>query len=114
MPRLSLDQELDKLLEESLDETRYRDVAMVWRRLTLSAPVPEGSRLVDATGRAWVAGEVAEDGSQPVASEVVGASAGATAALTLRGRGQCHPARGSAGGSRWRLGRAEATTGART
>lgn len=87
MPRLSLDQELDKLLEESLDETRYRDVAMVWRRLTLSAPVPEGSRLVDATGRAWVAGEVAEDGSQPVASEVVGASAGATAGLTLRGAG---------------------------
>ena len=36
MPRLSLDQELDKLLEESLDETRFRDVAMVWRRLTLS------------------------------------------------------------------------------
>ena len=87
MPRLSLDQELDKLLEESLDETRYRDVAMVWRRLTLSSPVPEGARLVDATGRAWVAGEVAEDGSQPVTSEVVGASADAVTGLSLRGAG---------------------------
>ena len=72
MPRLSLDQELNKLLEESLDETRFRDVAMVWRRLTLSPHVPEGVRLVDATGRAWLAGEVEEDGSQSVASEVGG------------------------------------------
>ena len=87
MPRLSLDQELDKLLEESLDETRFRDVAMVWRRLTLSPHVPEGVRLLDATGRAWLAGEVEEDGSQSVASEVVGASAAASGGLSLRGPG---------------------------
>jgi len=87
MPRLSLDQELDQLLEESLDESRFRDVAMIWRRLTLSTIVPEGARLTDAAGRVWIAGEVGEDGAQPVSSEVVGASASAAAGITLRGEG---------------------------
>ena len=114
MPRLSLDQELDKLLEESLDETRYRDVAMVWRRLTLSSPVPEGARLTDATGRAWVAGEVAEDGSQPVTSEVVGASADAVAGLSLRGAGYSATLRAEVLAEAGGVWTRSTTTGART
>lgn len=87
MPRLSLDAELDRLLQESQDATRYRDVAMVLRRLTLSRPVKEGARLTDETGRVWIAGEVGDDGVQPVATEIVGASASATAGLRLQGGG---------------------------
>ena len=82
--RLSLDAELDRLLAESRDETRYCDVAMVLRRLTLSRHAPEGARLVDDTGRFWVAGEVGQDGAQPVVSEQIGYSTTAQPGLLLR------------------------------
>ena len=87
MPRLSVEAELDRLLAESQDSTRYRDVAMVWRRLTLQRPVAEGARLTDDAGRVLIAGEVGDDGVQPVASEVVGASAAVAAGAVLRGDG---------------------------
>ena len=84
MPRLSLDAELDKLLAESQDSTRYRDFAMQLRRLTLSGKAPEGAYLTDDTGRQWIAGEVGDDGVQPVVSEVIGASTTAAEGLVLR------------------------------
>lgn len=40
MPALSQERELDELLAESRPETRYQDLAMYFRRLTVSSPVP--------------------------------------------------------------------------
>ncbi len=84
MPRLSLDARLDRLLSESVDSTRYRDIAMQLRRLTLSSPVPDETRLADETGRVWIAGDVAADGRVPVVSEVIGSSTTAAEGLVLR------------------------------
>lgn len=80
MPRLSLDAELDQLLEESRDSTRYRDFAMQVRRLTLpkGQQVPEDTDLFDESGTAWVAGPIAKDGQQPIRTIELGASAHAT------------------------------------
>lgn len=84
MPRLSLDAEIDRLLSESVDGTRFRDCALVLRQLTLSRPVREGAELVDEAGRLWKAGEAADDGVQPVATVSVGASAAVAAGTRLR------------------------------
>lgn len=84
MTRLSIDAELDRLLAESQDGTRYRDCALVLRRLTLSRPVREGAELVDDAGRQWKAGEIGADGVQPVATVSVGASTKAPAGIALR------------------------------
>ncbi len=84
MPRLSLDAKLDRLLAESIDSTRYRDFAMQLRRLTLSGKAPEGAYLTDDTGRQWIAGEVGDDGVQPVVSEIIGASTTAEEGMVLR------------------------------
>lgn len=84
MPRRSLDDELDQLLAESQGGTRYRDCALVLRRLTLSRPVRDGAELIDEAGRLWKAGEVGDDGVQPVATVAVGASTKARAGIGLR------------------------------
>lgn len=84
MTRLSIDAELDRLLAESQEGTRYRDCALVLRRLTLARPVREGAELVDEAGRLWKAGEVGADGVQPVANVSVGASTKAPAGTWLR------------------------------
>ena len=84
MPRLSLDAKLDRQLAESVEGSRFRDCAIVLRRLTLARPVREGAELVDSSGRLWKAGEVAEDGVQPVATVSVGASATVAAGEWLR------------------------------
>lgn len=84
MPRLSLDARLDRLLSESVDSTRYRDIAMQLRRLTLSSLVPDETRLTDETGRVWIAGDVAADGQVPVVSEIIGASTTAAAGTVLQ------------------------------
>lgn len=77
MPRLSLDARLDRLLAESMDSTRYTDLAIVARRLTLTPHVPPDTRLTDAAGRVWVAAHIADDGHQPVRSEDLWASTSA-------------------------------------
>lgn len=87
MPRLSLDAELDRLLAESQDATRFRDLALRLRRLTLSRPVPPDTRLAAAGGVPFVAGEVGRDGAQPVWSEDVGASTKVPAGAPLRWEG---------------------------
>ena len=74
MPRRSLDDELDELLAESHESTRFRDLSLVLRRLTLSATVPEGAELTDEQGRVFVAGEASATGLQPVRSVEIGAS----------------------------------------
>lgn len=84
MTRLSLDAELDRLLAESAEGTRFRDCQIVLRRLTLSRPVKDGAELVDEAGRLWKAGEVGDDGVQPVATVSVGASTKAPAGTLLR------------------------------
>lgn len=84
---MSLDADIDRLLAESQDATRFRDFAMVARRLTLSLHVPEGTELTDDTGRGWVADEVAADGKQPVHGAVLWESAAAADGTVLRWRG---------------------------
>ena len=84
MTRLSLDAELDRLLAESVEGTRYRDCQLVLRRLTLSRKVREGALLEDEEGRRWKAGEIGPDGLQPVSTVEVGASTKAPAGLLLR------------------------------
>jgi len=64
MPSASLNQRLDRLLAESTDAGRYRDLGITIRALTVDPPVAEKTLLRDATGELWQAG--------PVGDEVVG------------------------------------------
>lgn len=85
MPKLSLNTKLDRLLAESHESTRYVDSALQLRRLTLSTHVPAGTKLQTLDGVVFTAGEVADDGKQPVHSEVVGKSATVDAGCKLVG-----------------------------
>jgi hypothetical protein len=64
MPTASLNLRLDRLLRESTDAGRYRDLGITIRALTVDPPVAEKTLLRDATGELWQAG--------PVGDEVVG------------------------------------------
>lgn len=83
MPRLSLDAELDRLLAESSDASRYTELSIVLRRLTVTPHVPAGSRLTASDGNVWIAGEERE-GVVPVATSVPGQSRSASAGAVLR------------------------------
>lgn len=87
MPRLSLEAEVDRLLAESEDATRYMDLAIQVRRLTCSPHVAQGTKLTDSHGRLWIAGEVDEDGAQPVWTELPGQSTKAPDGTILRWSG---------------------------
>ena len=85
MPSLSRDRELDQLLAESQDTTRYREIAMRLRYLTLSRPVAYKAKLTDDEGREWVAGgELDDSGKLPVSTAQIGASATVPAGTILR------------------------------
>ena len=84
MPRASIGAELARIIAESRDATRYRDIAIRVRRLTVDPEAPEGEYLDDA-GRAWVAGDVAPDGRRRVWSKQRGASTAAQDGAELRG-----------------------------
>ena len=85
MPSLSRDKELDQLLAESQDTTRYREIAMRLRYLTLSRPVAYKAKLTDDEGREWVAGiELDDDGRLPVSTVKIGASATVPTGTVLR------------------------------
>jgi len=66
------------------DTTRYREIAMRLRYLTLSRPVAHRASLRDDEGREWIAGEVGDDGKQPVSTAQIGASATVPAGTILR------------------------------
>lgn len=83
MPSLSLDAELDALLAESREESRYRDMGINIRCLTISRPVPEKTELVDDAGRVWVAGTAGPLG-QWVWSKKRGESTAAADGIELR------------------------------
>lgn len=83
MPRLTVGAELQRILAESREDTRYRDIAIRVRRLTVDKEAREGD-YVDAEGRAWVAGDVAPDGRRRVWSKQRGASTTARDGLELR------------------------------
>jgi hypothetical protein len=83
VPRLTVGTELQRILAESRDETRYREIAIRVRRLTLDKEAKEGN-YVDETGRAWVSGDLAPDGRRPVWSKQRGASTTALDGLELR------------------------------
>jgi len=86
VPRLSLDAELDRLLAESQDEARFTDISIVLRRLTISPQVPPGTKLTDAEGHEWIAGEERLK-SQPVAGCQLGQSRTAKPGTPLRWSG---------------------------
>lgn len=89
MPRLSLEQRLDRQLAESSEQHRYVDYSAVVRRLHLGAGrIEPGTILLDQAGREWVAGPVDEgEGLQPVATKIVGASRTAAVGTVLRAGG---------------------------
>lgn len=84
MPRPTVGAELERILTESREATRYRDLAIRVRRLTVDKEAREGD-YVDETGRAWVVGDVAPDGRRRVWSRQRGASTTAPDGLELRG-----------------------------
>lgn len=85
MPRLSLEQRLDRQLALSTEQVRYSDFSAVVRRLHLGpANLPERTLLKDQWGNEWLAGEPTEDGLQPVATLIVGRSRKVAAGITLK------------------------------
>lgn len=86
MPRLTVGAELERILAESREATRYRDIAIRVRRLTIDKESREGD-YADETGRVWVVGDVAPDGRRRVWSQQRGASTTAQDGLELRGEG---------------------------
>lgn len=75
MPVASLNLRLDRLLRESTDAGRYRDLGITIRALYVHPPVAEKTLLRDATGAEWVTGpDDAEDARQVVWSKQRGHS----------------------------------------
>lgn len=60
MPSASLNQRLERLLRESTDAGRYRDLGITIRALTVDPPVAEKTLLRDTTGGLWQAGPVGD------------------------------------------------------
>lgn len=83
MPRASVGAELARILAESRDASRFRDIAIRVRRLTLDKEAMVGEYL-DENGRVWVAGDVAPDGRRRVWTKMRGASTTAPDGLELR------------------------------